>query len=92
MMSKGTPEPMCTPEEVIEIMDKDGSSEEVRRVFQLIWRYKFQEEGVEKIIKRGLVETTDFTVLASDIYFMGRLQGIREERAKKHGRSSEKRQ
>ena len=80
MTGKTLPQMRINPEEAINLF-KFASTEEMYRVKDLFEMYK-KEKGLRNAVLWDLLDTWDVMSLLSFVYDTGRVQGMREERAK----------
>ena len=80
MTGKTLPQMRINPEEAINLF-KFASIEEMCRAKDLFEMYK-KEKGLRNAVLWDLLDTWDVMSLLSFVYDTGRVQGMREERAK----------
>ena len=83
MYGKTAPAPAVTPEEAIKLFSH-AKTEEMYRAMELYEAYRGAKE-VRYSPLWDLLDTWDILRLLSFVYDTGRVQGIREERARKRG-------
>ena len=80
MIGKTLPQMRIGPEEAISLF-KYASTEEMYRVMDLFEIYK-REKGMRDAVLWDLLDTWDVMSLLAFVYDTGRVQGMREARAK----------
>ena len=85
MIGKQLPPEMITPAEAIALFDYSGG-EELQRALALYRTYT-ESKGIRKSGLWDMLDLWDLASVISFAYDTGRVQGIREERAKRHSTS-----